>query len=46
MRKRKYKGEEVEKRGERGNVHCTRGKKIYFRKKGVGQIYIPVYKVK
>ena len=31
-----YKGEEVEKRGKRGNLHCTCGKNIIFEKKGGG----------
>ena len=30
LRKRKYKGKEVEKRGEKGKFHCTRRKKILF----------------
>ena len=40
LEKRKYKEEEVEKRGKRGDFHCTWRKNINLRKKrGEGQKY-------
>ena len=36
-KKRKYNWEEVEKRGKRGNFHCTLGKKYHFWKRGGGK---------
>ena len=39
-KKLKYKGQKVEKRGERGKFSLYLGEKISFLKKGVGQNYL------